>query len=198
MAQIHPGTETAVANAALSLIGISTPLTDIDNDDSGNARTVRLHFASVRDALLRRYPWNFAEKYDTLTALPSAPKFNYSYAYNMPSDCLRVLEVGGTHWTRARDVWKVQGRTILTDECAPLPVIYTRREDRVAIWDALFRLAFEVALAARIAPAKAKDSEIYQERQAEARQALAEAFPVDASEGTSERFEEQSIITERW
>ena len=67
MAQVHQNTETAVANEALSHIR-EPGVVSIDSDAGRKADVVRLHFASVRDALQRRYPWNFNKTRVTLTA----------------------------------------------------------------------------------------------------------------------------------
>lgn len=176
MPLIHAQTETAVANEALSHI-YQPPIVDIVLDQTHAARVVRKHFAAVRDALQRRYPWNFNAARAKLNAETAKPAFGFAYQYAQPDDCLRVREVDGCN----KEDWKVEGRLILTDAPAPLKIIYSRRVPEVNVWDPLFRSAFALSLGAalgEIATDKARVREVAQQ----AAEALQAAFPVDASE----------------
>lgn len=190
---MHDKTETAVANEALSLLR-QPAITDLLGPDH-SAKVMRKHFAAVRDGLLRRYPWNFAEKYATLQAQPDkAPAFRYKYAYALPTDCLAARDL----YRVQRQHWKVQGRSILSNTGPSINLIYTRNDTDVAEWDALFRMAFSTALAARCAPEIAKDLELESKKEQQAEAALQAAFPVDAGEGTPDEMPECDVILARY
>ena len=102
--------EVDVANRALSLIGTRSQIASFD-EDSNEARNVKLVFHSQRDELLRMAPWNCAFNFANLSLICSAPgtpenpsaggstwekgipppPWSYEYAY--PSDCLRPVYV---------------------------------------------------------------------------------------------------------
>jgi hypothetical protein len=102
--------EVDVANRALSLIGTRSQIASFD-EDSNEARNIKLVFHSQRDELLRMAPWNCATNFQNLSLICSAPgtpenptagastwqkgipapPWSYEYAY--PSDCLRPIYV---------------------------------------------------------------------------------------------------------
>lgn len=102
--------EVDIANRALSAIGTRSTIADF-NEDSNEARAIKLHFHSVRDQLLRMAPWNCAMNFANLSLICAAPgtpenpgaglptwekgipppPWSYEYAY--PSDCLRALYI---------------------------------------------------------------------------------------------------------
>lgn len=195
MPQIDPNTETAVANEALSSIKAGFILS-IDADVTDKSKVVRKFFASTRDALQRIYPWNFNEQYLSLPASAVSPLFRFQRRFPFLNDpyILRIREVPHTH----RRHWKVQGRSVLANCGAPLKVIASVRITDVSVWDSLFRTAFVAALAYAMAPELSKDDDTIDRAKVAANDALARAFPVDASEGTAEQFEEQDIILSRY
>jgi hypothetical protein len=102
--------EVDVANRALSLIGTRSQIASLD-EDSNEARNVKLVFDAQRDELLRMAPWNCAMNFTNLSLIcaapgtpenPSAgtnvwqkgiPPPPWSYEYAFPSDCLRCVYI---------------------------------------------------------------------------------------------------------
>lgn len=193
MAQIHPQTETAVANEALSHL-LLPAIADLDNDTSQSARVLRKHFASTRDALQRQFPWNFAEAELTLTPDPDQSSVRFTYVYALPNKpyCLKALEL----WKIHRSQWKVVGRTIQTNRGPQITLIYTSLVTDVAKWDAMFRAAFALALAVACKEL-CKDLEIVAEVKEAATDALATAWPADASEGTPNEIPMPDVVAAR-
>lgn len=67
-----------------------------------------------RRALLRSHIWNFAEKQVRLgAAIVPSPTFEWSYAFQLPADCLRVVKL-----YQESSPWVVTGRTILTNDAS--------------------------------------------------------------------------------
>lgn len=178
MAQQADSSETGVAIRALSHIR-KPAITSIDDDTSDTTLVVKKHFATVRDALLRQYPWNFAEDFATLPAMAETPLFDFNYFYLMPQDCLWVRKVKGC----GSGKWKVmKGRRIACNLRAPLKIAYTRRVVEVPLWDALFSTAFAMHLAVACAPELAADENIAASVANTAAEMLAQAYPPDAAE----------------
>lgn len=62
------------------------------NEASLQAQICRLKYPAVRDQVLRDAPWQFARKLQALS-LTNVDLFNWSYAYQYPSDCLKVRKL---------------------------------------------------------------------------------------------------------
>lgn len=87
--------ETMLVNMALSRIGNTLQIADIDTDTSTAADQARLHYENARDSLLRAHPWNFAIKRAELSPDATAPLFEYQYAFPLPNDFLKMVR---TEW----------------------------------------------------------------------------------------------------
>jgi hypothetical protein len=148
--------DVAIVNRALTKIGEARILSLAD--DAEAARSASSLFDIVRDAELRTRKWKFSIKRTTLPALLSTPSWGYAYEYQLPSDCLRIIQVNdifsGPDLSDYRNSeaaeWRIEGRKILTDIVAPLKVRYVRREDDTGQWDAAFTEAFACRLAAEL------------------------------------------------
>lgn len=131
-------TKTQIAKRALSLLG-ERPITSItDGSDEANAMNER--FDIVRDRELARHVWNFARKRASLTADGSfTPVHTFSYAYALPSDNVRLINVGEAYGPLGRpnvhyaysatfdgisNVYEVAGGYIETNLSAPLKIEY--------------------------------------------------------------------------
>lgn len=132
-----------------------------DPDDMGNAhvRVLKPRYDTVRDALLRSYPWNFAKRFATLSgaALP-APAFGFSYASDLPAGsepmpwCLRVWDV------EASGKWKIVGRKLFSEAAPPISIDYVARVDENQfdpIFEELLALDLALAVFGRIPPENA-------------------------------------------
>lgn len=76
---------------------------------------------------------------------PLKPDHNFLYRYDLPSDCVRVLEL-----VDSREPWEVVGLELYTDEGITVPIRYIRRQKDVTRYSAGLvnamarRLAFEM------------------------------------------------------
>ena len=80
-----------ICNRALSYIGNSRSINSL-TEASKEAGECSLHFEACRDAVLSDFDWNFATKRVAL-ADTSNPPPDWEYAYQYPSDCLRITEI---------------------------------------------------------------------------------------------------------
>lgn len=124
-----------ISNRALQKLGAERIISL--TQDSVSARACNLAYEQVRDAELRAHTWNFAIKRRELAADATAPVYGYTYAYTLPSDCLRLLK-NDNQENFYSDKWKVEGRKILTDEAAPFQIRYVYRVTDTTQYDALF------------------------------------------------------------
>jgi len=129
-----------VINSALSKLGEQNLVNTTDVSPAGRLATRT--YADIRDALLREFPWNFALKRAAIAANAATPTWGYAYAYNLPTGCLRVVEVENA----GGEEWRNEGRMIVTDIGAPLNLLYIGSVE-VGEMDSTFR----EALAARLA-----------------------------------------------
>lgn len=101
-----------IANLALTILGADR-ITSLE-DNAENARRLTAIYDSTLEDVLRAHPWNFAISRSTLAQLATTPLFEYSYEFQLPGNCLRVLAVSdGTDITTD---YKIEGRKLLCDD----------------------------------------------------------------------------------
>jgi len=132
-----------IANRAITFLG-GDVLTDL-TDDTKEGRAINRIINQTRDALLRDHAWNFSIKRVSIAANTTSPVWEYTNAYDWPSDCLRIIEVD------TLEEWAVEGRQIVTDAAAPLLIAYVHRVTDANLFDTKFIEAFALRLAADIA-----------------------------------------------
>jgi len=133
--------QVSICNAALIQIGDGT-ITAI-TDDSERARLCNHRYDTVRDAVLKSHPWNFALARANLASLTATPTWEFDYQFTLPTDpyCLRVLEVRDYRM----DEWVVEGRKILAQD-TNINIRYISRVTSEAEFDSLFAEAFSARL----------------------------------------------------
>lgn len=99
----------SVCNLALTVLGADR-ITSLE-DNSVNARRLNAIYDSCLEDVLRAHPWNFAIVRQQLSELATSPVFGYEYEFQLPGDCLRVIEVNDG--TNLITDYKVEGRKIL-------------------------------------------------------------------------------------
>lgn len=187
--------ETAIVNRALDLLGADA-ITSLD-DDVKSARVMKRAYAPVRDAVLRAYPWNCAMTRAALAADAAAPAWGYAYRYAWPSDCLRLWQVLGEVEGTATP-YKIEGRYILTDDAAPLYVIYLKQLTDTAQFDPLLAEAISGRLAAECAYTFTGSSAAQDTAWKFYRDKIQEAWETDAQEGTPDEFTANQWLESRF
>lgn len=105
-----------------------------------------VYFPFLRDTLLADHKWNFARtRVKDQAALTEAPKFGWTYAYQLPANCLRVLDLSDED-----EEWIVEQDKIFTD-CTPLSFMYIFRQTDVSKWSPGFALAMAKGMEALLA-----------------------------------------------
>jgi hypothetical protein len=133
-----------IVNSALLLAGCDT-ITSLTQENTRNARVANTIYDQIRQGMLRSHPWNFATKRASLALLTETPAFGYSYYYQLPADCLRIVREENPNV-----IYKVEGRRILTDQPG-INIIYIYDVEDVSAMDRLFIEALTYRLAAQFA-----------------------------------------------
>ena len=187
-----------ICNSALNQLGAAsiTALTD----NSKNARLCNERYNTVRDSVFRSHPWNSLIKRIQLAQNTATPVYGFSYQFNLPSDCLRVLTIDAYN-----SDFKVEGRKILCNESS-IKLIYVSQVTDPNEMDVLLRETIAAALAADIAyaiTANLQVTKLMQERYefkiSEARHADAsEGYNVDPSNGQVDQILTEDFINSRY
>ena len=175
--------KVSIANRALTKLGADRVL--LLSDDTQQARVMNSMFDDVRDAELRRFDWNFAIKRAALPALAAAPAWGYQFQYPLPSDYLRLVQVGEIYVRSARKgaaAWAVESGMILTDQSAPLRIRYVHRTDNPGLYDPLFVEVLACKLALEACEPLTQSASKKQNAMEEYRFAINEAVRQDAIE----------------
>lgn len=145
--------QVEICNLALTKVG-DDRIISID-DDTERARVLKALWATMVDLEIRARNWNFAMARASLAALLTTPTWGFGTEYQLPADCLRVVQVSDmflsvstTDYRGSQEhPFQIEGRKILTDLDAPLKIRYLKRVTDTTLWDAMFVQAFACRLA---------------------------------------------------
>lgn len=154
--------EVTLYNMALSAVGTSSVAHP--QEDSREAEICRLWFPLVRDQILAQANWGSAKAYARLALLAErdeaedwgvlAPEPGFRFVYSAPSDMIRPRYLSGfgrfVLTTRSSGTPHGTVRAIATQQEDAI-LVYTQRQENMALWDIDLYLAVGYALAAQIA-----------------------------------------------
>ena len=173
----------SMCNSALNLLGAST--ISALTDDSKNARLCNQRYEPIRDRVFRGHAWNCLHKRIQLAQNSTAPVVEYSNAYALPADCLRVLKIhNGTTDSIASSIdYKLEGRNIVTDE-GTVFLIYIAKDTDPNNYDTYLQESISHQLAADIAYAVTNNATLAKNYMERADERLREARFIDATENS--------------
>ena len=185
-----------MCNSALNLLGAST--ISALTDDSKNARLCNQRFEPVRDRVFRSHAWNCLHKRVQLAQNSTAPVVEYSYAYALPSDCLRVLKVhnGSTDSIKSDIDYKLEGRNIVTNE-GTVYIIYIAIDTDPNNYDTYLQESIAHQLAADLAYAVTNNATLADKYMVRADERLREARFIDATENSLGTIESSEFTDAR-
>jgi len=185
-----------IANSALNLLGAST--ISAFTDDSKNARLVNQRYEPVRNRVFRSHAWNCLHKRVQLAQNSTAPVVEYSHAYALPSDCLRVLKIhNGTTDSIASSIdYKLEGRNIVTDE-GTVFIIYIALDTDPNNYDTYLQESIAHQLAADLCYAITNNATLANNYMVIADERLREARFIDATENSLGTIESTEFVDAR-
>lgn len=186
--------DVEICNRALQLLGAGR-ITSLA-EDSPAAKEMARAYDPVRQRELRAHPWNFSIKRAQLAEAGSAPAFGRAREFPLPADFLRLLPPYPEDNYLSRD-WLIEGRSILTDDAAPLNIRYVADVTDANQMDPLFReaLAHSLAMATceKLTQSNTKKAELREDR----KEVIREAKRVNAIENVAQVTAEDEWITVR-
>ena len=99
--------KTGIANLALSNLGEARIQSLTDSNSRARACNARID--GVITAILRMHVWNSALERQLLTNI-GTPVFGWNYVYQLPADCIKVVEVNPV------SKYQVEKKNILSNE----------------------------------------------------------------------------------
>ena len=185
-----------ICNSALNLLGAST--ISALTDDSKNARLCNQRYEPIRNRVFRSHAWNCLHKRVQLAQNSTAPVVEYSYAYALPSDCLRILKVhNGTTDSIASSIdCKLEGRNIVTDE-GTIYAIYIALITDPNEYDVYLQESISHQLAADICYAVTNNATLAKNYMERADERLREARFIDATENSLGTIESNEFTDAR-
>lgn len=135
-----------IINMALLKCGL--PLASSIDDCDWNAAFV---YNNCLNEVLRSHAWSFALTYAKLSQEAAAPLFGKRYAYKLPSDCLKVLDIRNNWSTGAPRAEFIKAGEIIYTNASPCNLRYIRNCEDPNAWPPDFansvagRIAYEIA-----------------------------------------------------
>ena len=191
--------ETEIANSALGHLGISA-IASLD-DNAPSARAAKRQYPIKRDALIRRYRWNFAMTRTTLAPDGTKPLFGFENQFTVPSDYLAIVGLFDENellrnYTASEQPWKKEGDRILANGDT-LSLFYIRRVTDPRQFDALFDEALGWFLAIDLGPKLSSSKKMVELAVFGFKDAIKDAKLINAIEGTPEIIEASTWLDSR-
>jgi hypothetical protein len=178
-----------ICNRALDYLGQS-PITSLE-DNSKAANACRRGYPLSRDYVLRSYPWNSAVRRARLAALATAPEWGFARQFQLPVDCLRVIDSEGD---LDGEVWRREGNLLLTDAAAPLNIRYVAAITDPAQMDSMLTECIAAHLASALAFAVQGSNETQQRAFATFQGIIRQAQAMDARESS----QDEVLVANTW
>ena len=176
--------KTGIANLALSNLGEARIQSLTEN--SSRARACSARIDGVLETVLRMAVWNSALERKLLTQI-DAPLFGWNYTYQLPSDCIKVVEVEPV------SKFHVEKRNILSNETT-LYLLYIATPTDTNNLDSLLAEAIAMKLAVEVAETLTSKEGLKQEMAQKYFLALQEARSANSRDKTPEHRERSSWL----
>lgn len=181
----------SICSAALLELGDS-PISAFNEPNKRATQCANL-YPLARLQVLRDHPWNCAIRREVLAPLVDAPAHSWAAQFQLPADCVRLLQVGED----ADDAvaYQLEGRVILANRAA-LPVVYVA--DVVeAQWDALLTQVMTKRMVKDLAYAVTGSASLAELKAREYDQALRRARSIDGLENPPQDWADSPFIAAR-
>lgn len=187
----------SICNLALSNLGKQN-ISDL-SEATAEARACNQFYAHTRDTLLQGYPWSFAGKTASLGEIANDRPDEWEYAYQRPTDCLKVRHVqdeAGIFTGQNAAPYGIEGSRIYCN-LSPALLHYTFRLTDPTQYSPLFIEALAWHLAVRLAMPLTRDPKIRADAFQLAMQTQGAAEMADANEERHNSDHESEFVTGR-
>ena len=176
--------KTGIANLALSNLGEARiqSLTE----DSSRARACSARMDQVIESVLRMHVWNSALERQLLVT-GDTPIFGWNYSYQLPADCIKVVEVEPV------SKYQVEKKYILSNETS-LYLLYVATPTDINNLDSLLAEAIAMKLEVEVAETLTSKQGLKQEMMQKFIIALQEARSANSNDRTPEHRERSSWL----
>lgn len=191
-------TSAEVCNMALSLLK-NPPITSLDNKDEVS-RLCALWYDPSRKEILRKHPWNFAKKRDTISLASVAPAFGYSDRYQLPNDFIRLIAIDDEEDGLVGKDYQIEEDKYLlldNDGATSMNIVYIFDETRPVRFDPLFLKAFALQLAVNMSYGLAGKTTLRTDCRNMLQEALAEARAINGQDRPPTRVTKSRVIGAR-
>lgn len=204
---LKPTSEEDICNLVLDLLKQS-PIASIHTPVTSTEFIFARWYTTVRQAALRSHPWKFATKRSLLTPnLSTTPPFGYTYAYDIPSDFIRMITIGDDYLGDLKTERVLENGQILTpsgsnanmdpDNPTTLYLRYVYDCIEVGKFDALFVSYFTTRFALRLVSKFAISAALKKELQEDYLDISSEARAVNGQDAPIKRIQNSKLLTKR-
>ncbi len=142
-----PNSPLHICNMMLDLLN-QPSITQLSSPETATEKLCARWYDQVRRTTLRKHTWNFALKRISLAALSEAPVSDYSAQFQLPSDFLRILDIGERN---AQEVdYEIENGNLLLNAEGPVYIRYVYNIETVSQFDPLFIEVFAAELALKL------------------------------------------------
>lgn len=135
-----------ICNLALDYLGTGN-IISLDEQFNDNAKLCKRWYDVTRKSLLKDLNASFAIKRRTLAVLSSTPVYGRTYQYQLPSDCIKLLNVDSP--LDIQD-YQIEGNKLLYDNNSELNIRYIYDCQDVSLFDDEFIECLALYIAANI------------------------------------------------
>lgn len=180
-----------ICNNALIRIGSKTITSLTDGDKVANScNTI---YEQTRDMLLRQHLWNFAIKRVVLASETTAPAFEYTNSFPLPSDFIRAKALEDPY-----AIYKIENGSKLVTNATDVKLIYVARVTDVAKFDPLFVEALILMLAIKLSYILIGSNGREQSLKEELSKIMFLAKQVDGQDDTPDSLNASTFLDARW
>jgi hypothetical protein len=187
-------TGVSICSNALLMLGSQTINDFADETNLDRAKLCANLYPTVRDDMLRSHPWNCCIKRAVLAPDAVAPAFGYDYAFELPADFSRVLEVGSSG---QQIDYLVEGRSIQANTTV-LELRYVFRNEVENTWDAHLVKLVTLAMAAAMAYPVTQSASMQQTMEQKLETSLRRARAVDGQEDPPQTLGDERLYAARF
>lgn len=188
-------TSITICNMALAHLSITRRITAF-SDATEEARNCAIFYDESRKHVLDSFPWNFACKFSTLALVADGDPKGFSYAYQLPSDCITARKIHNESFVLGEIDFKVAAQEIWTDlDDAELE--YTSDIETVNFFSPTFITCFSHKLASDLAMPLRNDQKLQTKEVNAFLGYLSQAMTVNAREGLNTKEKTDDFLSAR-